>query len=68
MHTITDYAILLLRIMLFYVIQDGNTALIYACKKDRIDVVEVLLNAGANGNVYNKVRIMYRIHICFMLF
>ena len=36
--------------------QDGNTALIWACIKEKVDVVKVLLQAGANMDIQDKVR------------
>ncbi len=36
--------------------QDGNTALMVACIEDKVDVVKVLLQAGANIDVQYKVR------------
>ena len=38
-------------------LQDDDTALLYACQRNDIDVVTVsaLLTAGANPNVCNKV-------------
>ena len=36
--------------------QYGNTALMVACIKDKVDVVKVLLQAGANMDIQDKVR------------
>ena len=36
--------------------QDGDTALLLACREGKVDVVKVLLQAGADMNIQNKVR------------
>ena len=37
-------------------VQDGDTALMCACIEDKVDVVKVLLQAGANMDILNNVR------------
>ena len=37
-------------------LQDGDTALLLACTEDKVDVVKVLVQAGADKNIQNKVR------------
>ena len=37
-------------------LQDGDTALLLACTEDNVDVVKVLLQAGADKNILNNVR------------
>ena len=37
-------------------VQDGYTALMRACINDKVDVVKVLLQAGANMDIQDKVR------------
>ena len=44
-------------------IQDGYTALMYASEKGNIDIVKLLLQAGADKNIQNKVRNSYSIII-----
>ena len=39
--------------------QDGNTALMVACIEDKVDVVKVLLQAGADKDIQNNVRNNY---------
>ena len=36
--------------------QDGNTALIWACNEGKVDVVKVLLQAGAAKDLQDNVR------------
>ena len=36
--------------------QDGDTALMCACIKDKVDVVKVLLQAGADKDIQDNVR------------
>ena len=36
-------------------LDDGNTALHHACMVNNIDIVEILLQAGANKNIYNNL-------------
>ena len=36
--------------------QYGNTALMRACNHSKVDVVEVLLQAGANKDIQDNVR------------
>ena len=40
-------------------IQDGYTALMYASENSNIDIVKLLLQAGADKNIQNKVRNVY---------
>ena len=42
--------------MSIIVLQDGDTALLLACREGKVDVVKVLLQAGADKNIQNKVR------------
>ena len=42
--------------MFFCMIQDGYTALMYASENSNIDIVKLLLQAGADINIQNKVR------------
>ena len=42
--------------MYIILLQDGNTALLLTCIKGKVDVVTVLLQAGADKSIQNKVR------------
>ena len=42
--------------MSIIVLQDGDTALLLACREGKVDVVKVLLLAGADKTIHNKVR------------
>ncbi len=37
-------------------LQAGDTALLLACSEGKVDVVKVLLQAGADKNILNNVR------------
>ena len=56
-----DYYVIV-SILLYYIniydinVQDGYTALMVACVRDKVDVVKVLLQAGANKDIQNNVR------------
>ena len=39
-----------------FVLQDGDTSLLLACRNGKVDVVKVLLQAGADKSIQNKVR------------
>ena len=59
--------------MYIILLQDGNTALLLTCIKGKVDVVTVLLQAGADKSIQNKVRnivcfwrIVYIVYIIFI--
>ena len=51
------YSILLYYINIYDIYaQEGHTALMWACANNKVDVVKVLLQAGANMDIQNNVR------------
>ena len=46
--------------------QDGDTALLLACREGKVDVVKVLLQAGADMNIQNKVRNVCMYSVCMI--
>ena len=49
-------------IVLHHSLQNGNTPLILACQKRHKDIVEVLLNHGAEVDLPNKVSVCVSYH------
>ena len=41
---------------IYNLLQDGDTSLLLACREGMVDVVKVLLQAGADKKIQNKVR------------
>ncbi len=51
----SSFFLLVLRAECCFFLQDGNTALMKAARKNYPEIVELLLNAGANTNTKNNV-------------
>ena len=45
-------------LMNFYILQDGNTALIWACYNGNSECVDLLLKAGAKTDIQEEVSIV----------
>jgi ankyrin repeat protein len=47
------------------VLQNGNTALLMAAQEGYTDIVQLLMEAGADVNVQSKVHLLLHLYCCF---